>query len=217
MDYLFTFAEGVLAFVSPCVLPMLPLFLAYISADGSHGLKARFFNTLMFVLGFTASFALMGATAFSIGSFLRHYKEFLVKLAGVIMVLMGFIYMDFITISLPGFSGGKKGSGLLSNFVFGISYSFAWTPCLGAFLGSALALAGVQDTVFKGVALLICFGLGLGVPYMIFALGYEKLSGVTDFLKKHRDKIKYIGGIFLVAAGVSMVFGLFDYYLALFN
>ncbi len=217
MQYLFTFAEGIFAFVSPCILPMLPIFLAYISADEKQSAGRRFINTLFFVLGFTTAFTLMGATAFSLGRFMSLYKKFLVKLAGVILVFFGFVYLDFIQLNFGG-SGMKKGkSGLMGNFLFGISYSFGWTPCLGAFLGSALALASVQETVLQGMVLLACFGLGLGVPFIIFALLYEKLKGVTGFLKKHSEKIKYIGGAMLIAVGASMVFGLFDYYLAIFN
>ena len=217
MQYLFTFVEGIFAFVSPCILPMLPIFLAYISADEKQKITTRFFNTLFFVLGFTTAFTLMGATAFSLGRFMTVYKDFLVKLAGVMLVFFGFVYLDFIQLNFGG-SGIRKGkSGLLGNFLFGISYSFGWTPCLGAFLGSALAMAGVQETVFQGMLLLICFGLGLGVPFMVFALCYEHLKGVTNFLKNHSQTVKYIGGGMLIAVGVSMVFDLFGYYLAIFG
>ena len=217
MQYLFTFTEGIFAFVSPCILPMLPIFLAYISADETQKLGTRFINTLFFVLGFTTAFTLMGATAFSLGRFLTVYKDFLVKLAGVILVFFGFVYLDFIQLNFGG-SGIKKGkSGPVGNFLFGISYSFGWTPCVGAFLGSAIAMASVQQTVFQGMLLLACFGLGLGVPFMVFALGYEKLKGVVTLLKKHSQTIKYIGGGMLIIVGLSMVFNLFGYYLAIFN
>lgn len=217
MQYLFTFIEGIFAFVSPCILPMLPIFLAYISADEKRSLSKRFFNTLFFVLGFTFAFVLMGATAFSLGRFMSRYKDFLIKLAGVLLVFFGFVYLDIINISLPGLSMKTKGGGALSNFLFGISYSFGWTPCLGAFLGSALTLAGVQETVLQGMALLACFGLGLGVPFIVFALRYEELRGVIGILKKNSQKIKYIGGALLIAVGVSMVFDLFGFYLGIFN
>lgn len=217
MQYLFTFAEGIFAFVSPCILPMLPIFLAYISADEKQTASKRFINTLFFILGFTTAFVLMGATAFSLGRFLSRYKTFLIKLAGVILVFFGFVYLDIIQLQLGSSATKRQGSGLMSNFLFGISYSFGWTPCMGAFLGSALALAGIQETVFQGMLLLACFGLGLGVPFMIFALRYEKLKGVVSFLKKHSVKIKYFGGAMLIAVGLAMVFDLFGYYLAIFN
>ena len=132
-------------------------------------------------------------------------------------MFFGFVYLDFIQLNFGG-SGIKKGkSGLVGNFLFGISYSFGWTPCVGAFLGSAIAMASVQQTVFQGMLLLACFGLGLGVPFMVFALGYEKLKGVVTLLKKHSQTIKYIGGGMLIIVGLSMVFNLFGYYLAIFN
>lgn len=217
MQYLFTFIEGIFAFISPCILPMLPIFLAYISADESQNVKKRFTNTLFFVLGFTTAFIIMGATAFSLGQFMSRYKDFLIKFAGVIMVFLGFVYLDVININIGGKQLKANNGGPLSNFMFGVSYSFGWTPCLGAFLGSALALASVQETVFQGVALLACFGLGLGVPFILFALLYEELKGVIGFLKKHSQTIKYVGGAVLIVVGTAMVFDLFGYYMGIFN
>ncbi len=217
MQYLFTFFEGIFAFVSPCILPMLPIFLAYISADEKQTTFKRFINTLFFVLGFTTAFVIMGATAFSLGRFMVRYKAFLIKLAGVMLVFFGFVYLDVIQLNLASDQRASSGGNILKNFLFGISYSFGWTPCMGAFLGSALALAGVQETVFQGMLLLACFGLGLGVPFIIFAIGYEKLKGAVNFLKKHSQKIKYFGGIMLIAVGLSMVFDIFSYYIAFFN
>ena len=217
MQYLFTFGEGMFAFISPCILPMLPIFLAYISADETQSVRKRFVNTLFFVLGFTFAFIVMGATAFSLGQFLTRYKDFLIKLAGVIMVFLGFVYLDVFNIHIGSRQMKAGGGGPVANFLFGISYSFGWTPCLGAFLGSALALASVQETVFQGVALLACFGLGLGVPFIVFALLYERLKGVINFLKQHTQTIKYIGGSALILVGISMVLDLFKYYMAIFN
>ena len=217
MQYLFTFSEGMLAFVSPCILPMLPIFLAYISADEKQSLSKRFINTLFFVLGFTTAFVAMGATAFSLASFLSRYKTFLIKLAGVMLVFFGFVYMDFITLNTGGSTAKKEKSGLLSNFLFGVSYSFGWTPCMGAFLGSALALAGVQETVIQGMLLLACFGLGLGVPFIVFSLMYERLKSVVNFLKIHSEKIKTVGGVMLILVGLAMIFDLLGYYLAIFT
>ncbi|MBR5520721.1 MAG: cytochrome c biogenesis protein CcdA [Oscillospiraceae bacterium] len=217
MQYLFTFSEGMLAFVSPCILPMLPIFLAYISADEKQSLSKRFINTLFFVLGFTTAFVAMGATAFSLASFLSRYKTFLIKLAGVMLVFFGFVYMDFITLNIGGSTAKKEKSGFLSNFLFGVSYSFGWTPCMGAFLGSALALAGVQETVIQGMLLLACFGLGLGVPFIVFSLMYERLKSVVNFLKIHSEKIKTVGGVILILVGLAMIFDLLGYYLAIFT
>lgn len=217
MAYIFTFIEGVFAFVSPCILPMLPIFLAYISADEEKSVQKRFVNTLFFVLGFTFSFVVMGRTAFSLGRFLQSYKRLLIKLAGVAMVFFGCVYLDIFNINLGREAKNIGGKGLISNFLFGISYSFGWTPCMGVFLGSALTLAGVQDTVFKGMLLLFCFGMGLGLPFILFSLMYAKLRGVVDFLKKNSQKIKLIGGGMLIAVGLAMVFDLFGYYLGLFG
>ena len=216
MQYIFTFTEGIFAFVSPCILPMLPIFLAYISADEKQSVKKRFINTIFFVLGFSTVFVLMGATAFSLGNLLSSYKSFLTRLAGVGMVFFGFVYLDIIHLNLGGTKTAKKSTGLLGNFLFGVSYSFGWTPCLGAFLGSALMLAGTQGTVLKGMALLLCFSLGLGVPFILFSVLYEKLYLATGFLKKHSQTIKIIGGTILIITGLALVFDLMGYYLKLF-
>ena len=217
MEYFLTFSEGLFAFLSPCILPMLPLFLAYICADKNNGYAKRFINTLFFTAGFTFAFTAMGLSAFGVGKLLSGYKDFLIRLGGVIMVAAGFIYLDFIHVNLPGLSKKPKTGDAFSNFLFGIAYSFGWTPCLGAFLGSALSLAGVQSTAVKGRGLLICFSLGLSLPFMIFALGYEKLSGTFDFLKRHSGKIKLAGGVMLIAVGISMVFGIFGQFVAMFS
>lgn len=207
--------EGVFAFISPCILPMLPVFLAYISADTKQSIHKRFINTLFFVLGFSTIFVLMGATAFSFGSLLNQYKLLLTKLAGVALVFFGFVYLDVININMSSGQRAVKSNGILQNYLFGMSYSFGWTPCLGAFLGSALSLSSVQDTVFSGMALLFTFSLGLGLPFIIFAVAYEKLYFATNFLKRHSQTIKYIGGAVLIAVGVMMVFDLFNAFLGL--
>ncbi|MEG0091746.1 MAG: cytochrome c biogenesis CcdA family protein [Oscillospiraceae bacterium] len=216
MQYIFTFLEGIFAFVSPCILPMLPIFLAYISADETQSVKKRFINTAFFVLGFSTVFVLMGATAFSFGSFLNSYKGLLTRLAGVGMVFFGFVYLDIIHLNLGGSTTAKKRSGILGSFIFGVSYSFGWTPCLGAFLGSALMLAGAQQTAIKGMLLLFSFSMGLGVPFVVFSVLYEKLYTTTRFLKRHSQTIKNIGGSVLILTGVALVFDAFGYYLGLF-
>lgn len=217
MQYIFTFLEGVFAFISPCILPMLPVFLAYISADETETIQKRFVNTLFFVLGFSTIFVLMGATAFSFGNLLNVYKDLLTKLAGVGMVFFGFVYLDIIHLNLGGTKTAKKKSGLLGNYLFGMTYSFGWTPCLGAFLGGALMLAGVQETAFEGMLLLLSFSLGLGVPFILFSVLYEKLYFATSFLKKHSEKIKLIGGSVLILTGFALVFDLLGYYFRLFS
>ncbi|MEG1896428.1 MAG: cytochrome c biogenesis CcdA family protein [Oscillospiraceae bacterium] len=216
MQYIFTFFEGIFAFISPCILPMLPIFLAYISADEAQSVKKRFVNTTFFVLGFSTVFVLMGATAFSFAAFLTAYKGFLTRLAGVGMVFFGFVYLDIIQLNLTGNKTAKKPNGLLGNFLFGVSYSFGWTPCLGAFLGSALMLAGAQQTALKGMLLLFSFSMGLGVPFILFSVLYEKLYTTTRFLKRHSQTIKLVGGIVLILTGVALVFDVFGYYLSLF-
>lgn len=211
MAYLFTFAEGVMAFVSPCILPMLPVYLIYLT--GGEGEK-RVQNTLFFVAGFTAVFCAMGATATALGGLLSQNKALLEQASGAFMILLGLGYAGVLPLPrLRGKSAKPTGRGPLSSFLFGMAYTFGWTPCLGAFLGSALALASAKGTVLEGVALLLAFALGLGTPFLLSAFLFEKLSGFFGFLKRHGDTVQFVCGMVLCAVGISLLFRLFPYYL----
>lgn len=216
MTFILTFLEGIMAFLSPCTLPMLPVYLAYLS-DGSRQVRSRFVNTVFFVLGFTRSFTAMGAGASVLGQFLFRHSALMVRLAGAVMVFFGLVYLDIIPVNIPGLSP-RPGNGPLGSFVFGLAYAFGWTPCAGAFLGSTLALASVRPSAARGMLLLVTFSFGLGVPFILFSLFYEKLK--DGILKKLREKggiLKTVGGAFLIIFGLLMLSGLFNSYLGIFS
>lgn len=217
MTYLLTFTEGILAFVSPCILPLLPVYMAYLSGNGSGGVKERISNTVRFVAGFTISFVAMGAGASAIGALIKASFPVLQRLSGVLLVIFGLIYLDILVIPSSSQRTMSPVSGPWSALLFGLVYAFTWTPCTGAFLGSALVMASSKATIFGGILLLLTYSLGLGLPFIVFSLFFEALkSSLLPRLRSGMKTIKTIGGVLLLAAGLSMVFGVFDIYTSLF-
>lgn len=217
MQYFITFLEGFISFISPCMLPMLPIYISYF-AGGSDGKHKTFFKALAFVLGFTVVFTSLGVFAGSLGMFLREYRTVVNIVTGAIVVIFGLSYLEVIR--LPFFKGvntKQKINGVISSFVFGVIYSLSLTPCVGAFLGSALMLASSVGGTFKGALLLLTYSLGLGIPFVISALLIEKLGGAIGFIKKHYRVINIVCGIFLIIVGVLMAFGLMNAILGLFS
>ena len=160
MEFVITFLEGFISFISPCMLPLLPLYVSYF-AGGADKKHKVFLRALCFVLGFTAVFSLLGLFAGTLGAFLREYRTVVNIVGGLLIVVFGLSYLEFIR--LPFFRGmqsGRTADTVVSAFLFGVIYSVSLTPCVGAFLGSALALAGASGTAVKGVLLA---GAGLAV------------------------------------------------------
>ena len=215
MQYVITFLDGLISFISPCMLPMLPVYVSYFAgnADQKH---ANLFRALAFVLGFTAAFCLMGLFAGTIGSLLLRYQRTVSLVCGLIVILFGLSYLEIIPLPLfKGMSSGRTVTGVFSAFVFGLVYSVSLTPCVGAFLGSALMLASSSGTARQGFLLLVSYSLGLGLPFLISALLLEQLSGVFRWIKAHYDVINKICGVFLLLIGLLMCFGLLDRWMAL--
>ena len=217
MQYLITFLEGLISFISPCMLPMLPLYISYFAAGGDKKRKT-WINALCFVLGFTAVFALLGLFAGTLGGFVTKYQNILNIVCGCIVVLFGLSYMELIPLPfLKGMKGGRSITGALSAFVFGVIYSVSLTPCVGAFLGSALMMASVSGTALKGVTLLVTYSAGLGIPFLLSALLLGQLTGTFNFIKKHYKVINIVCGIFLVMVGVMMALGWINKLMAIFS
>jgi cytochrome c-type biogenesis protein len=215
MQYLLVFLEGVGTFVSPCMLPMLPIYIAYFSAGS--GRRKALSNALGFVLGFTLVFMAMGAAAGTIGQFLSTHKRPIMQVAGVLSILLGLIYAGLIPAPiarlLKGFSLQShrlQGLNFFSSVLFGIIFSVGWTPCVGVFLSAALLMAAGVGHTLTGVLMLLCFSLGLGIPFVMAALLLERLTDTFAFLKRHLSTIHRIGGAFLVLVGIAMVGGWLD-------
>ena len=217
MEFAITFLEGFISFISPCMLPLLPLYISYF-AGGADKRHKVFLRALSFVLGFTVVFSLLGLFAGTLGAFLREYRTAVNIAGGTLIIIFGLSYLELIR--LPFFRGirnGRTADTVVSAFLFGIVYSVSLTPCIGAFLGSALALAGASGTALKGVLLLVTYSLGLGVPFLISALLIERLNTAFTFIKKNYRVINIVCGSFLILIGILMALGQMDAVTALFS
>ena len=216
MQFVITFLEGLISFISPCMLPLLPLYISYF-AGGADKKHRVFLRALSFIAGFTLVFSLLGLFAGTLGAFLVRYRTAVNIISGLIVVVFGLSYLDII--KLPFFKGMQKGrtaNSVISAFLFGIIYSVSLTPCIGAFLGSALMLASASGTALRGVMLLVTYSLGLGVPFVISAVLIEKLNSAFAFIKRHYRVINICCGLFLIAVGVLMMFGLMSAVMSVF-
>lgn len=219
MEYVLTFIEGIISFISPCMLPLLPVFISFFAASEKPGDNRRntIFNAVAFVLGFTVVFTLLGVFAGTAGQFLNNHSTVVNIVCGAIVVILGLAYLGVIPLNfLKGISGKYKADNVLSAFLFGIIYSVSLTPCVGAFLGSALMLAATTGGAFKGFTLLLVYSLGLGIPFILSAIIIDKTKEAFDFIKKHYDLINKISGIFLIVVGLLMMAGLLNKMMAMF-
>jgi len=219
LDYFITFLEGIITFISPCLLPMLPIYISYFAAQKDTDNKnATIINALGFVLGFTLVFTLLGAFAGTIGGVLREYSVVVNISAGIIVILFGLNFMELIRIPFINSSRQLQTDVLnmsfISAIVFGIVFSISWTPCVGAFLGSALMQAATSGESIQGILLLLCFSLGLGIPFIISAMLIDNLKSVFDFIKRNYRTINLISGLLLVAVGIMMLTGFWGSWLA---
>ena len=224
MEYIITFVEGIISFISPCMLPMLPLYISYFAGDTKNSTSevkqktTTLSRSLAFVLGFTLVFVLLGVFAGSIGTFLMRYQTFVNIFCGLIIIYFGLSYLNVVQIPFfKGMGNQMEVKGLFSAFLFGTIYSVSLTPCVGAFLGSALMLASSTGGAVKGALLLLAYSLGLGIPFLISALLIEQLQSAFTFIKKHYRIINTICGIFLILIGIMMTLGLMNYVLAFFS
>lgn len=219
MQYLISFLEGMLTFLSPCLLPMLPIYISYFAGgEKERPIKKTFVNAVGFVLGFTVIFVMLGALAGTVGSFLRQHTVAVNLVTGLVVICFGLHFMGVFKFNL--FRGIRnplagKEHGFLSALLFGIIFAIGWTPCVGAFLGSALMLASQQGHVVEGIFILLAYSLGLGIPFIASALLIDKLKSVFGWIKKHYKVINIVCGGFLTAIGILMMTGLLGRFLAI--
>ena len=217
MQYFIAFLEGIITFVSPCLLPMLPVYISFFAGGGEKDTKKTLKNAIGFVLGFTIVFMLLGALAGTLGQILRKHSLIVNIVSGLIVIVFG---LDFLGVfKLNVFKGAgleKRGqTGFFSSLLFGAVFSVGWTPCVGAFLGSALLLAATRGHVLEGMLMLLVYSLGLGIPFLISAILIEKLKGAFNFIKRHYGIINAVSGCLLVLIGILMATGLFGKLIAL--
>ncbi len=214
MIYLITFLEGIISFISPCMLPMIPVYLSYFAGDVNKK-RNTLINSISFVCGFTIIFCLLGVFAGTFGSLLRNHQTIVNIVCGIIVILFGLNYLNVLNINIFKSNNKKatKVNGIFSAFLFGIIFSINLTPCVGAFLGSALMMASVSGTMLKGTILLLLYSLGLGIPIILSTLLINKLNSVFTFIKTNYKVINIICGLFLVLVGILMMFGIMNVFL----
>ena len=210
MQYVIAFLEGIITFISPCLLPMLPIYISYFAGGGERSVRKTLSGALGFVTGFSIIFVILGALAGTIGSFLRAHQTAVNIISGLIVIFFGLNFLGVFHINL--FRGSKKNvikedMNFFSSLVFGVIFSLGWTPCVGAFLGSALMLASQQGHVLKGMGMLLAYSLGLGIPFMLSAVLIDYLKSAFNWIKKNYRVINIVSGCLLVLIGVMMATG----------
>ena len=211
MQYLISFLEGIITFISPCLLPMLPIYISYFAGGGERSVGRTLKGALGFVLGFTAVFVAMGALVGTVGGFLAKYQTLVNILCGGVVVLFGLNYLGVLKMNLfrgRGHDLDTDDMGFFSAFVFGVIFSVGWTPCVGVFLGSALMLASQQGSMVRGILMLLCYSAGLGVPFLFSAVLIDQLKGAFNWVKAHYETINKICGTALILVGIAMATGM---------
>lgn len=220
MQYLISFLEGIVTFISPCLLPMLPVYVTYFAGGGQRTARRTLGCAAGFVLGFTVLFVAMGALAGTVGSFLTRWQTAVNIVCGLVVVVFGLDFLGVLRLDL--FRGQRRAAqtgdlNFFSSFLFGIVFSVGWTPCVGAFLGSALMLASQQGHAVEGMLMLLCYSLGLGVPFLFSAVLIDRLKTTFDWIKRHYGIINRVCGCLLVVIGLLMATGLLGRLLTLLS
>ena len=215
------FLAGLVSFLSPCVLPLVPGYVSLISGAGVEELKSTdsqllrkgMLNSAAFIIGFTIVFILLGAAATEVGYMLRYYKSALARIAGIVIIIFGlhltgifkikWLYADARLHSVKG------GSTPWGAFVIGFAFAFGWTPCVGPILAVILGFAATQDSVIKGTLLLAVYSLGLAVPFLLTSLGIERFLKFYSRFRSHMHALEVASGGLLIALGALLVAGRF--------
>lgn len=213
------FGAGLVSFLSPCVLPLIPGYVSVVTgftpdelAEGKRPLLKVLTPSLLFVAGFTLVFIALGASASMLGALLTPYKALLSKLSAALIVAMGVFMLGIIR--LPGLYGEKRfdisavrSLGVAAPPVMGMAFAFGWTPCVGPILASILVLAGSASDLGRGTLLLLIYSAGLAVPFLLVGLLFGKARGTMRFLSRHSLAINRVAGVLLIAMGVLMATG----------
>ena len=213
MQYLICFLEGIITFISPCLLPMLPVYVSYFAGGGERTTAKTLKNALGFVLGFTTVFVMLGALSGTIGSFLREHQAIVNIVTGAVVIFFGLTFLSVFKFTLFGgmkTSLGKQKLGFFSSVLLGIVFSVGWTPCVGALLGTALMMVATQGKAIEGVFMLLAYSLGLGIPFVVSAILIDKLKSAFNFIKKNYKVINTACGSLLIVIGILMASGVFN-------
>ncbi len=210
MEYLLTFIEGIASFISPCLLPMIPIYISYFVGKDEKKTNKAVINSIGFVCGFSIVFLVLSIFASSFGVFVSEYIKYIKIVFGIIIILLGLNYMEILNLKIINKSRvmnkNAKDLNFIKSVLFGIFFSISWTPCIGTFLSSALLLIAKQQDILKGIVLMLLYSIGLGIPFVISVVLIEKLKSAFNFIKRHYDKIKIISGIILIGMGIYIIF-----------
>ncbi|MBR2507268.1 MAG: cytochrome c biogenesis protein CcdA [Bacilli bacterium] len=220
MQYLISFLEGIITFISPCLLPMLPIYISYFAGGGERTTAKTLKGAVGFITGFTIVFVMLGALAGTVGSFLREYQTTVNIISGLIVIIFGLNFLGVFKLNI--FKGNQRSvktdnMGFFSAMLFGIIFSVGWTPCVGAFLGSALMLASQQGHIAEGMLMLLSYSLGLGIPFILSAVLIDYLKSAFNWIKRNYKIINLISGSLLVIIGIMMATGTFGQLLNLLS
>lgn len=218
ITFVSSFIAGLLSFLSPCVLPLIPSYITYItgmsfadlqSEHTSHKVRQQtVIHSLLFIAGFTFVFVLLGASATFIGGFLHEYMPLIRKIGGILIVLFGIHVTGLVPISLllgeKRVNIGRKPAGFVGSFLVGLAFAAGWTPCIGPILASILMVAATEDTIGRGVALLFTYSMGLAIPFFLSALAMHRFLLIFNRFKKFIRIFEIITGIFLIIVGVMI-------------
>lgn len=225
------FLAGLASFLSPCVLPLVPVYLAqlvghsiYQAGEEQEGQITHlntFLHAFMFVVGFTLAFVSLGATASTLGSFLRTYQVLLREVGGILLIIIGLHLTGVLKLSIfywqKHIQFRPTRPSYPASLLIGVIFAFGWTPCVGLILGPILGLAANSGTLRQGVILLLCYSLGLGLPFLLLGLGLNQMSRILKWLKPHLGKIEIWTGVVMMIAGLIIFLNILPSFNHFFN
>ena len=211
-EYLIAFGAGLISFLSPCVLPLIPGYISYISGQSLQEIlnkkEINFLPLILFCLGFSTVFVLLGASASFLGQTLLQNSEILRIVAGIVIIIFSLQLIGIINIPYLNFEkrfDAKESRNILFPYVIGVAFGFGWTPCIGPILGSILALASIEETLSRAVILLISYSLGLAIPFVLSGYLIQRFLLFSKNFKKNINLISKIGGITLLVTGILIL------------
>jgi len=227
VSFFLAFLAGLVSFVSPCCLPLIPAYVSYVTGASLQDLEEKkvpqgriMVHSILFVAGFSLIFILMGTTSTFVGRFLTSHLDVLKKISGVIIIIFGLHYSGLMRLN-PLYGEKRLGhipqrAGLFGSVLVGITFAAGWTPCIGPILGSILAYAATYETMREGMLLLTFYSAGLAVPFLFTSLGVLKFYSSLSALKRHMGTIQTIAGFFMILVGILVFFDLFSRLAGLF-
>jgi cytochrome c-type biogenesis protein len=230
VSVLIAFAAGFLSFISPCVLPLVPSYITYITGVSFHDLTDQetrkkvkwttLIHSCLFILGFSTVFILMGASASYLGQVLSKYQTWIMKIGGVLIILLGihFILQIFPFLQIEKrFEMKRKPLGYLGSFLVGIVFAAGWTPCIGPILSTILIYASTSQQMTTGITLLASYSLGLGIPFLLASLAFNLFLSTFEKVRRYMKVIIFVSGFFLIGVGILLLTGTFRVVTDYFN